>query len=109
MDRPDEAPGPSQSGPGTGTNSNSDSGPRRSPRWIYIGAGLAAVAVIGVVLYSILGVSLLPNDGPTSAANSEEPLGEAPGFSLPDQHGQIYTLTPGDGKNHFLVFYMGYF
>jgi cytochrome oxidase Cu insertion factor (SCO1/SenC/PrrC family) len=33
----------------------------------------------------------------------------APGFSLMDQYEQPYTLNPGDGKNHLLVFYMGNF
>lgn len=35
--------------------------------------------------------------------------GPAPGFSLQDAHGQTYTLRPGDGRVHLLVFYMGYF
>ena len=33
----------------------------------------------------------------------------APTFSLQNQYGQTYTLIPGDGKNHVLIFYMGYF
>jgi len=33
----------------------------------------------------------------------------APGFSLRDPYGQSYTLSPGDGKAHVLVIYMGYF
>ena len=85
------------------------SGSKSGARWIYIGAGIAAVAVMGVALYAILGASLFPNDGPSSGANLEETSGRAAGFSLPDQYGQTYTLTPGDGKNHLLVFYMGYF
>lgn len=35
--------------------------------------------------------------------------GQAPPFSLNDASGKAYSLTPGDGKNHLLVFYMGYF
>jgi cytochrome oxidase Cu insertion factor (SCO1/SenC/PrrC family) len=109
MDKPDKGPGPNHSRLGTGIDHHSASGPRRRAWWFYLGIGLAAVAVIGLVLYSILGASLLPTSGPTNAAISGGPLGRAPGFSLPDQHGQMYTLTPGDGKNHLLVFYMGYF
>jgi cytochrome oxidase Cu insertion factor (SCO1/SenC/PrrC family) len=85
------------------------SDPKRRPRWIYIGAGIAAVAAIGVALYAILGASLFPNYGPTNETNLEEKSGQAPGFSLPDQHRQTYTLTPGDGTKHLLIFYMGYF
>jgi cytochrome oxidase Cu insertion factor (SCO1/SenC/PrrC family) len=109
MDRPGKAPEHNQSRLGTGTHRPSASGPRRRAWWFYLRIGLAAVAVIGLVLYSILGVLLPPTSNPTNVAIAGEPLGRAPGFSLPDQHGQIYTLTPGDGKNHLLVFYMGYF
>jgi cytochrome oxidase Cu insertion factor (SCO1/SenC/PrrC family) len=109
MDRPDKAPGHNQPRRGTGTHRHSASGPRRRAWWLYLGIGLAAVAIVSFGLYSILGASLLSTSGPTNAAISGEPLGRAPGFSLPDQRGQMYTLTPGDGKNHLLVFYMGYF
>jgi len=109
MDKPDKEPGPNHSRLGTGIYHHSASGPRRRVWWLYLGIGLAAVAVIGLVLYSILGASLLPTSSPTNAAISGEPLGQAPGFSLPDQHGEMYMLTPEDGKNHLLVFYMGYF
>jgi hypothetical protein len=48
-----------------------------------------------------------PSSGaPLQAAAIDKP---APGFSLPNQYKQTYTLTPGDGKNHVLVFYMGNF
>lgn len=109
MDGPDKGPGHSQFRPGTGTHRPMASGPRRRAWWLYIGISLAAFAVIGLVLYSIWGAALLPTGGPANAAISREPIGRAPGFSLPDQHGQMYTLTPGDGKSHLLIFYMGYF
>lgn len=44
--------------------------------------------------------------------NSSQSIGtgdQAPAFTLPDQSGETYTFTPGDGKDHVLVFYMGYF
>ena len=33
----------------------------------------------------------------------------APPFTLTDAAGKAYSLNPGDGKDHLLVFYMGYF
>jgi hypothetical protein len=56
-----------------------------------------------------MGASLFSSNGPTNGANLDVMTLRAPGFSLLDQQGQTYTLTPGDGKNHLLVFYMGYF
>jgi len=106
---PGNVPESRQSSPGAGTHRNVESGPKGSPRWVYIGAGIAAVAVNVVALYVIMGASLFSSNGPTNGANLDEMTLHAPGFSLPDQHGQTYTLTPGDGKNHLLVFYMGYF
>ena len=43
--------------------------------------------------------------------NTPQPLQNkaAQGFSLKDVNGQTYTLTPGDGKTHLVLFYMGYF
>lgn len=34
---------------------------------------------------------------------------QAPSFTLQDPAGKAYSINPGDGKNHLLVFYMGYF
>jgi len=36
-------------------------------------------------------------------------LPDAPAFELNDQFDEPYSFTPGDGQNHILVFYMGYF
>ena len=44
--------------------------------------------------------------GPLSIATVGRP---APGFALTDPYGRTYTLTPGDGRNHVLVFFMGNF
>ena len=97
MDRPDNAA------------ERPPSGPKSSHKWVYFIAGIAVVTAIGVAFYAIMGTSLFSSDDPTNGANLDEISLRAPGFSLPDQNGQAYTLTPGDGKNHLLVFYMGYF
>ena len=86
---------------------------RRSPLWVYILVGGLALAVaIGLAAYftqrgeSSPAASSPSSGEPLSAAAVGQP---APGFSLPNQYKEPYTLTPGDGKNHLLVFYMGYF
>jgi hypothetical protein len=86
---------------------------KRSSLWVYLLAGGLALAVaVGLAAYFSLGhqssqAAGLPSSGaPLNVAVIGKP---APGFSLPNQHGQTYALTPGDGKNHVLVFYMGYF
>ena len=107
---------------------------KRSSLWVYfLMVGLALAVAVGLSVYfSRSGESSpaagLPSSGaplifsrsgesspvasspsfgaPLNAAAIDKP---APGFSLPNQYKQPYTLTPGDGKNHLLVFYMGYF
>lgn len=32
---------------------------------------------------------------------------KAPSFSLDDSEGKTYTIAPGDGRNHVLIFHMG--
>jgi hypothetical protein len=74
--------------------------------------GLALAVAVGLSIYFSQSDEIPPAAGspssgaPLNAAAVDRP---APGFSLPNQYGQTYTLTPGDGKNHVLVFYMGYF
>lgn len=41
--------------------------------------------------------------GPIGSAQAFQP------FTLMNQFGKRVTITPGDGKNYLLVFYMGYF
>jgi len=86
---------------------------RRRPLRTYLLAGSLALAVaLGLLVYfgrsgeSSQAASSPGSAGPLRLAVAGQP---APGFSLPDQFGQPYTLAPGDGKNHLLVFYMGYF
>jgi hypothetical protein len=106
VNRPDKAASHSQ--PGT-----SNVGPSQGRRWRlwspFIGIGVVVGVAIGVFLYISVGDLLLPASSQPDTATTGDSLGNAPGFSLPDQNGQTYTLTPGDGKNHLLVFYMGYF
>ena len=88
-------------------------GKKRTPVWTYIMLGLVALGLgIGLAVYFSQSRQSSPA---TSSPSQAGPLGlavvgqPAPGFSLTDQYGQPYTLSPGDGKNHLLVFYMGYF
>jgi cytochrome oxidase Cu insertion factor (SCO1/SenC/PrrC family) len=81
--------------------------------WAYmLVGGLALAVVVGLSVYfSRSGESSPAASSPSSGAplNVAATGNPAPGFSLPNQYGQTYTLTPGDGKNHVLVFYMGNF
>jgi len=86
---------------------------RQSSLWVYMVAGGIALAVaVGLAVYfsqsgeSSQAASSPGSAGPLRLAVVGQP---APGFSLPDQFGRPYTLAPGDGKNHLLVFYMGNF
>lgn len=86
---------------------------RRSSPWVYmLVGGLALAVAIGLVAYFTQRGESSPAAGsPSSGAplNAAAIGRSAQGFSLPNQYGQTYTLIPGDGKNHVLVFYMGYF
>ncbi len=95
------------------TRSVSGKRSKRSSIWVYmLGGGLALAVTIGLSVYFSQSRESLPATGspssgaPLSVATIGKP---APAFSLRNQYGQIYTLTPGDGTNHVLVFYMGYF
>lgn len=86
---------------------------KRSSLWAYmLVGGLALAVAVGLSVYfsqsrqSSQVASSPSQAGPLRIAVVGQP---APGFSLPDQFGQPYTLAPGDGKNHLLVFYMGNF
>jgi cytochrome oxidase Cu insertion factor (SCO1/SenC/PrrC family) len=98
--------------------------PRKPIRWrayTLVGILVLVIAiVVPVYLARVLVVPAYPTQSsgsPTAAPGAGEgaPSGiasvgnSAPAFSLQNQHGQTYTLTPADGKNHVLVFYMGYF
>jgi cytochrome oxidase Cu insertion factor (SCO1/SenC/PrrC family) len=81
--------------------------------WLYaLTGGLTLAIAIGLFLYFSQSRQSSPAAGlPASGAplNVASVGKSAPGFSLQNQYGQTYTLTPGDDKNHVLVFYMGNF
>lgn len=86
---------------------------KRSSLWVNtLVGGLALAVAVGLLVYFSQSRDSSPATGLTS---SGAPLNvavvgkPAPGFSLRNQYGQTYTFTPGDGINHVLVFYMGYF
>ena len=103
---------------------------KRSSLWVYmLVGGLALATAAGLsVFFSRSGESspassppsslISQSRGPSPAAGppssstllNAAAIGQpAPGFSLRNQYAQTYTLTPGDGKNHLLVFFMGNF
>ena len=64
-------------------------------------------ALLFLAAFFLLAVlSACESDSPSQSVGKGD---EAPAFTLSDQNGQTYTFTPGDGKDHVLVFYMGYF
>ena len=73
---------------------------------LVVGAGVGLAVYFSQGRGSSQAASTPSQAGPLRLAVVGQP---APGFSLMDQTGQPYTLSPGDGKNHLLVFYMGYF
>ena len=73
---------------------------------LLLGLGIGLTACSGESPASSPAASSPGVSGPLGIATVGRP---APGFSLTDQYGRSYTLTPGDGKNHVLVFFMGNF
>lgn len=75
---------------------------------------LALVVLGGAGLFGYSGLrkqaTSSPNASDLAAPAHRAEVGKpAPAFALNDPYGQTYTLQPGDGKAHVLVFYMGYF
>lgn len=90
--------------------------------WIWERIPLGAYVLVISMLILVGGIGLMtyrnqlhhPASGFASPARAALPnatdVGKpAVGFTLKSANGQAYTLDPGDGKNHLLVFYMGYF
>ena len=65
--------------------------------------------LVAFLLVAFLLTVVLSACGGDNASQSSGKGDQATAFSLPDQYGNTYTFTPGDGKKHVLVFYMGYF
>lgn len=84
----------------------------RAPLWERVPVGLIIVIAGVVILGLMIGLpawsqSRMANMSMSTAQTLEGAKAKA--FSLKDLNGQTYTLTPGDGRAHVLVFYMGYF
>ena len=73
---------------------------------LLLGLGVGLVACSGGSRESSPAASSPGVSGPLSIATVGGP---APGFALTDPYGRTYTLSPGDGQNHVLVFFMGNF
>lgn len=86
----------------------------RIPLWAYVLVISLAFVIGGISLMTYLGQLHHPAQSfapPARAAlpNATDVGKPAVGFTLQNANGQAYTFDPGDGKNHLLVFYMGYF
>ncbi len=82
----------------------------RIPAGVYFLVGGLAILGLGIGLPVYFGSRMSMRDSSASQPASAGQVGQpASAFTLRDAYGQPYTLAPGDGKNHLLVFYMGYF
>ncbi|MBI4219252.1 MAG: hypothetical protein HY682_03835 [Chloroflexi bacterium] len=100
--------------PGIGTNAAS-----RRRAWIRAAAAVVVVAAIVVAGGVIWAVKRGSDEGARAPAVSGQALPgvsgrKAPQFTLVSATGAPtdyapYTFTPGDGKRHLFVFFMGYF
>ena len=79
----------------------------RIPAWGYI-AG-ASVLILGLMVGLPAWSHARMMNNMAMPAEAVEVGSQASGFTLNDASGKAYTLTPGDGKAHLLVVYMGYF
>ena len=94
---------------------------RNQQQWrnrLWMGAGLAGIALITIVVLRTV-IPSAPNiDSPdvagnlpntNSALNIGTLIGKpAPAFTLPDANGQPYKFEPGEGRKYVLAFNMGY-
>lgn len=88
---------------------------KRRP-WIWIAVAIGIVVAIGLAAAVTWAVKRGSDRPPVV---SGQPIPEvsgrqAPGFTLMSASGEPtsytpYTYTPGDGKKHLFVFFMGYF
>lgn len=84
--------------------------------WIWIAA---AIGIVAAVLIAVGGIWAVKRGSDRPPVVSGQPVPElsgrqAPGFTLMSASGEPttytpYTYTPGDGKKHLFVFFMGYF
>lgn len=89
---------------------------RKRRAWIWIAA---AIGIVAAVLIAAGGAWAVKRGSDRPPVVSGQPVPElsgrqAPGFMLLSAAGEPtnftpYTFTPGDGKAHLFVFFMGYF
>ncbi|MCI0549944.1 MAG: hypothetical protein L0287_03230 [Anaerolineae bacterium] len=88
---------------------------RRNRLWM--GTGLAAIALIAVAVLRTVIPSAPNTDSPDVAGNLPDTdsafnvgtlIGQpAPAFTLPNANGEPYNFQPGDGRKYVLAFNMG--
>ena len=86
--------------------------------WLWIGAGLAAIALIAVAVLRAVIPSAPNTDSPdvagnlpntNSALNVGTLIGQpAPAFTLPDANNKPYKFQAGNGHKYVFAFNMGY-
>ena len=88
----------------------------RIPFGAYLAIGVVVVLALGIGLPVYFGNRHMSSMDMSSSADSKSSNaaaatlgGPAPAFTLKDPSGQSFSVSPGDGKAHVLVFYMGYF
>jgi len=84
---------------------------------LWIGAGLALIALIAVVWLRAVTPSAVNTNSPDVAGNLQDTdsafnvgtlIGQsAPAFTLPDANGEPYKFLAGDGRKYVLAFNMG--
>ena len=89
-------------------NSKQKKTKKSRPIWVGPLTALAVIiAVVAVVRWWQTG-SPGEKDEPGILRNLTTMMGKmAPAFSLADSEGRTFTVAPGDGKNHVLIFHMG--
>ncbi len=76
--------------------------------WVGPVTTLAFIIAVVVVVRWWQVASPREKDEPGILRNLTTMIGnKAPAFSLNDSEGRTFTVDPGDGRNHVLIFHMG--
>lgn len=67
--------------------------------------------LVPVILFAAISLTFVACSSNSAPEKSTTPgsVERTPAFELPDQFSETYSFTPGDGRDHVFVFYMGYF